>query len=81
MARETIGVALDDGLLRQVDRLVEDRFKNRADSFRQACRFFALFERATEESGLQKSSGQIREDCETEQVSASLAAQILEKEK
>jgi len=78
---KTIRIALDDGLLRQVDQLVEDRFKNRVDFFNQACGFFISYLREQQlDQVYKKGYENIPEAPEMGEVSAMLAASAMEKE-
>lgn len=78
---KTIRIALDDSLLTEVDRLVESRFTNRAEFFRQACAFFlrSLNEQQMDQA-YKRGYEQQPEAPETAQVSAWLAGSIMEKE-
>ena len=78
---KTIRIVLDDGLLREVDQFVEDRFKSRSDFFNQACGFFISYLREQQHDQIYKKGYEnIPEAPEMGKVSALLAASTMEKE-
>ena len=78
---KTIRVALEDGLLTEVDRLVDGRFKNRAEFINRACAFFMRYLKEQQlDQAYKRGYEQIPEASEMGEVSALLASNIMEKE-
>jgi len=78
---KTIRIALEEGLLTEVDRFVESRFKNRAEFIKHACAFFMRYSKEQQfDQVYKKSYEQIPEALEMSQISAELAGSVMEKE-
>jgi len=78
---KTIQIALEDGLLKEVDQVIENRFDNRAEFISNACTFFLRYLHEQQlEQVYKKGYEQTPEALEMAEVSALLAGKIMEKE-
>ncbi len=75
---KTIRIALDEGLLKDVDQVVENRFNNRAEFISKACTFFLRYLKEQQlDQVYKKGYEQIPAELEMAQVSALLAGEIM----
>lgn len=78
---KTIRIALDDGLLKEVDQIVEKRFDNRAEFISKACSFFLRYLHEQQlEQVYKKGYVQMPEELEIAQAAVLLAGEVMEKE-
>lgn len=80
-AMKTIRIALEEGLLKEVDQVVENRFNNRAEFIDKACTFFLRYLKEQQLDQVYKTGyEQTPEELEMAQASAFLAEEIMERE-
>jgi len=78
---KTIRIALEDGLLKEVDQVVENRFDNRAEFISKACSFFLRYLHEQQlEQVYKRGYEQVPEELEMAEASVFLAGEIMEKE-
>jgi metal-responsive CopG/Arc/MetJ family transcriptional regulator len=78
---KTIRISLEERLLKEVDRVVEKRFNNRAEFVGKACTFFLRYLKEQQlDQVYKKAYEQTPEELEMAQASALLAGEIMEKE-
>jgi Arc/MetJ-type ribon-helix-helix transcriptional regulator len=81
LSMKTIRITLDEGLLTEVDRLVENRFKNRTEFIKQACAHFLRYLKEQQlDQVYKKGDDRIPEELEMAEASALLSDSVMEKE-
>jgi len=78
---KTTQIALDDGLLKEIDQFIENRFDNRAEFISKACSFFLRYLHEQQlEQAYKKGYEQMPENLELAQASVLLVGEIMKKE-